>query len=70
MEVQKAADYVREHPGCIQSNVIEHIMSGRSFGYARARVVSAIDAGLIVAHREGNRLHLYPPESRGGTVEP
>jgi hypothetical protein len=36
--VARAAEYVRQHPGCIQSNVIEHIMSGRSYGWARRRV--------------------------------
>ena len=31
----RAADYVRPNPGCIQSNVTEHIMCGRSYGWAR-----------------------------------
>ncbi len=37
----------RQHPGCIQSNVIEHVMRGNSPGYARRRVKRAIDAGLV-----------------------
>lgn len=57
-----AAEYVRRNPGCIQSNVIEHIMSGRSYGWARRRVHWAIDAGLITARRDGNLLYLYPPD--------
>ncbi len=59
--VAKAAEYVQQHPGCIQSNVIEHIMSGRSYGWARRRVHWAIDARLIVARRDGNVLYMYPP---------
>jgi len=35
-KVREAADYVRRHPGCIQSNVIEAIMEGHSYGFARA----------------------------------
>ena len=61
----RAAEYVRLHPGCIQSNVIEHIMSGRSYGWARRHVHWAIDAGLIVARRDGNLLYLYPPDPGG-----
>jgi hypothetical protein len=61
----RAAEYVRLHPGCIQSNVIEHIMRGRSYGWARRRVHWAIDAGLIVARRDGNLLYLYPPGPGG-----
>jgi hypothetical protein len=53
------------HPGCIQSNVIEHIMRGRSYGWARRRVHWAIDTGLIVARRDGNLLYLYPPGPGG-----
>lgn len=58
-ETARAADYVRQHPGRIQSNVIQHIMGSRSYGWAQRRVKQAIDAGLIVARRDGNRL--YPP---------
>ena len=61
----RVAEYVRQYPGCIQSNVIEHIMSGRSYGWARRRVHWAIDAGLIVARRDGNLLYLYPPGPGG-----
>ena len=61
----RAAEYVRLHPGGIQSNVIEHIVSGRSYGWARRRVHRAIDAGLIVARRDGNLLYLYPPGPGG-----
>ena len=60
-EVQAAAEYVQEHPGRIQSNTIEHIMGGRSYGYARRRVKQAIEAGLIVPRKKGNQLYLYPP---------
>jgi hypothetical protein len=63
--VIRVAEYVRQHPGCIQSNVIEHIMSGRSYGWARRRVHQAIDAGLITARRDGNLLCLYPPGPGG-----
>jgi hypothetical protein len=60
-EMRAAADYVRRHPGCIQSNVIEQTMAGRSFGYARRRIKSAVTAGMIVERWQGNRLHMYPP---------
>jgi len=60
-EMQAAAAYVRDHPGCIQSNVIEHTMKGRSFGYARTRIKAAVKAGMIVERRQRNRLYLYPP---------
>jgi hypothetical protein len=63
-EARAAAEYVRQHPGCIQSNVIEHIMGGRSYGWAYRRVKQAIDAGLIKARREGTELRLYPGEGR------
>jgi len=61
--VQNAAAYVRDHPGRIQSNTIEHIMGGRSYGWARDRVKRAVQAGLIIERRRGNRLFLYPPEN-------
>jgi hypothetical protein len=61
----RAAEYVRQHADCIQSNVIEHIMSGRSYGWARRRGHWAIDTGLIVARRDGNLLYLYPPDPGG-----
>lgn len=61
-KVREAADYVRRHPGCIQSNVIEAIMEGRSYGYARRRVQTALQAGYIVGRRDGNHLYLYPPD--------
>lgn len=60
-EMQAAAAYVRDHPGCIQSNVIEHTMNGRSFGYARDRIKATVKAGMIVERRQRNRLYLYPP---------
>jgi hypothetical protein len=61
----RAAEYVRQHRGYIQSNIIGHIMSGRSYGGARRRVHWAIDAGLIAARRDGNLLYLYPPDPGG-----
>src|ERR1700746_1264378 len=47
----RAAEYVRLHPGCIQSNVIEHIMRGRSYGWATRRAHGAVATGGVVARR-------------------
>jgi len=63
--IARAAEYVRQHPGCIQSNAIEHIMSGHSYRWARGRVKRAIDARQIVARRDGTVLDLYPPGPAG-----
>ena len=62
----RAVGYVRQHADCIQSNVIEHVMSGRFYGWARRRVHWAINAGLIAARRDENLLCLYPPGPGGG----
>ncbi len=62
-EVRQAAEYVKDHAGCIQAEVISALTSahsGRSFGWAHARVKAAVASGQVIERKAGNRIHLYP----------